>query len=175
MITALGVGDTARKAGKAAREAEEIKKLQAKSNAIVQHGIEEAGRQHEEIVELQKEQIKVTAMNDAQKMEYQKQKAIEEELQRKTDAMLTLNYTFNEPAARKAVEISINKGKFSAAMLQTYLGKSFAYVATLANNLEQAGIIGPQINNKPRDMLVFSMDEYDLKIEEYIKEQISNN
>ena len=66
-----------------------------------------------------------------------------------------------DPIVRKAVEISLNKGKFSTAMLQTYLGKGHGFVSGLAIWFEDIGVIGPQNGNKPRDLLITSMDEFD--------------
>ena len=66
-----------------------------------------------------------------------------------------------DPVVRKAVEISLSKGKFSTAMLQTYLGKGHGFVSGLAIWFEEIGIIGPQNGNKPRDVLITSMDEFD--------------
>lgn len=67
----------------------------------------------------------------------------------------------NDPIVRKAVEISISKGKFSTAMLQTYLGKGHGFVSGLAIWFEEIGVIGPQNGNKPREMLIGSMEEFD--------------
>ncbi|MDO4611879.1 MAG: DNA translocase FtsK 4TM domain-containing protein [Candidatus Saccharibacteria bacterium] len=67
----------------------------------------------------------------------------------------------NDPIVRKAVEISINKGKFSTAMLQTYLGKGHGFVSGLAIWFEDIGVIGPQNGNKPRDLLISSLEEFD--------------
>ena len=74
-----------------------------------------------------------------------------------------LGRTFDpqDPLVRKAVEISLNKGKFSTAMLQTYLGKGHGYVSGLAIWFEEIGVIGPQNGNKPRDLLITSLDEFD--------------
>lgn len=67
----------------------------------------------------------------------------------------------SDPVVRKAVEISLSKGKFSTAMLQTYLGKGHGFVSGLAIWFEEIGVIGPQNGNKPRDLLISSMDEFD--------------
>ena len=66
-----------------------------------------------------------------------------------------------DPTVRQAVEITLSKGKFSTAMLQTYLGKGHGFVSGLAIWLEEIGVIGPQNGNKPRDVLISSMDEFD--------------
>ncbi len=70
-------------------------------------------------------------------------------------------YDPNDPIVRKAVEISLNKGKFSTAMLQTYLGKGHGFVSGLAVWFEEIGVIGPQNGNKPRDILISSLEEFD--------------
>lgn len=70
-------------------------------------------------------------------------------------------YDPNDPIVRKAVEITLSKGKFSTAMLQTYLGKGHGFVSGLAIWLEQIGAIGEANGNKPRDVLISSMDEFD--------------
>lgn len=67
----------------------------------------------------------------------------------------------NDPVVRKAIEISLSKGKFSTAMLQTYLGKGHGFVSGLAIWFEEIGVIGPQNGNKPRDLLISSLEEFD--------------
>ena len=67
----------------------------------------------------------------------------------------------NDPSVRKAVEICISKGKFSTSLLQTYLGKGHGFVSGLAVWFEEIGVIGPQNGNKPRDVLISSLDEFD--------------
>ncbi len=70
-------------------------------------------------------------------------------------------YDPNDPIVRRAVELSLQKGKFSTAMLQTYLGKGHGFVSGLALWFEEIGVIGPANGNKPRDLLITSMDEFD--------------
>ena len=70
-------------------------------------------------------------------------------------------YDPNDPIVRKAVEITLSKGKFSTAMLQTYLGKGHGFVSGLAIWLEQIGVIGEANGNKPREVLISSMEEFD--------------
>lgn len=67
----------------------------------------------------------------------------------------------NDPLVRKAVEISLSKGKFSTAMLQTYLGKGHGFVSGLAIWFEEIGVIGPANGNKPREMLISSLEDFD--------------
>lgn len=70
-------------------------------------------------------------------------------------------YDPNDPTVRKAVEITLKQGKFSTASLQTWLGKGHGFVAGLAIWLEEIGVIGPQNGNKPREVLISSMEEFD--------------
>lgn len=70
-------------------------------------------------------------------------------------------YDPNDPIVRRAVEISLAKGKFSTAMLQTYLGKGHGFVSGLAIWFEEIGVIGAANGNKPRDLLISSMEEFD--------------
>ena len=67
----------------------------------------------------------------------------------------------NDPVVRKAVEITLSKGKFATAMLQTYLGKGHGFVSGLAIWFEQIGVIGEANGNKPREVLIHSMEEFD--------------
>ncbi len=46
-------------------------------------------------------------------------------------------------------------------MLQTYLGKGHGFVSGLAIWFEQIGVIGEANGNKPRDVLISSMEEFD--------------
>ena len=70
-------------------------------------------------------------------------------------------YDPNDPLVRRAVEITLQKGSFSTASLQTYLGKGHGFVSGLAIWLEEIGAIGPQNGNKPREVLISSMDDFD--------------
>lgn len=67
----------------------------------------------------------------------------------------------NDPLVRKAVEISINNGKFSTGMLQTRLSKGHGWVSGLGYWLEDIGVVGPTRGTKPRDLLISSMEEFD--------------
>lgn len=67
----------------------------------------------------------------------------------------------NDPLVRKAVEICLDNNRFATSLLQTYLGKSHGFVSGLGVWLEQIGAIGPANGNKPRELLISSMDEFD--------------
>ena len=70
-----------------------------------------------------------------------------------------------DPLVRKAVEICLNKGKFSTSLLQTYLSKSHGFVSGLGIWLEEIGAIGPANGNKPRELLITSMEEFDALVD----------
>lgn len=83
------------------------------------------------------------------------------------DLTSSLNRRFNpqkDPLIRRAVEISLQEGKFSTAQLQTYLGKGHGYVSGLALWLHQNGIISSPNGNKPRELLISSIEDFDRKI-----------
>jgi len=67
----------------------------------------------------------------------------------------------SDPIVRKAVEICLENGKFSTSMLQAKLDKGHGWVTNLEFWLEHLGVIGPMNGNKPRDLLIASMDEFD--------------
>lgn len=66
-----------------------------------------------------------------------------------------------DPTVRRAIEITLQQGKFSTAMLQTYLGKGHGFVSGLAIWLEAIGVIGPANGNKPREVLIQSMEDFE--------------
>ena len=79
------------------------------------------------------------------------------------DGGFGISFNPMDPVVRRAVEVTLSKGKFSTANLQVYLSKGHAYVNRLAIWLEQIGVIGPQNGNKARDLLITSMEEFDEK------------
>ena len=66
-----------------------------------------------------------------------------------------------DPYVRKAVEISIANGQFSTSALQTQLSKGHGFVSGLAMWLFEIGVIGPKNGNKPREVLITSLEEFD--------------
>ena len=74
-----------------------------------------------------------------------------------------LGRTFDpgDPLVRKAIEISLNNGKFSTGALQSRLSKGHGWVSGLGFWLEDIGVVGPVNGNKPRDLLITSMEEFD--------------
>ena len=67
----------------------------------------------------------------------------------------------NDPLVRKAIEISLNNGKFSTGALQSRLSKGHGWVSGLGFWLEDIGVVGPTNGNKPRELLISSMEEFD--------------
>ena len=59
------------------------------------------------------------------------------------------------------IEISLNNGKFSTGALQSRLSKGHGWVSGLGFWLEDIGVVGPVNGNKPRDLLITSMEEFD--------------
>ena len=73
-----------------------------------------------------------------------------------------LTFSPNDPTVRKAVEICLKKKKFSTALLQTYLGRGHNYVTSLGTWLADIGVIAPPNgSNKPREVLISSLEEFD--------------
>lgn len=70
-------------------------------------------------------------------------------------------FDFSNPIVRKAVEICLENGKFSSSILQVKLNKGHGWVTNLEFWLEHLDVIGPMNGNKPRDLLITSMDEFD--------------
>ncbi len=66
----------------------------------------------------------------------------------------------SNPIVRKAVEICLKNGKFSSSILQAKLDKGHGWVTNLEFWLEQLDVIGPMNGNKPRDLLITSMGEF---------------
>lgn len=75
-------------------------------------------------------------------------------------------YDKNDPVVRKAVEICLEYGKYATSLLQPQLGKGHSFIAGLGLWFEDLGIIGPVNENKPREVLIKSMAEFDKLAEE---------
>ena len=163
ILTTLGVGENT-------QETRELKKLQAQQNELSKQKLEETIRHNQEMLDLQKEQVKLASMTDKQKLEYQKQKAKEEELKEKRDGVFG-NFDPHNPTVLKAVNISLRNGKFSSSLLETYLSETREFVGALAVWFEELGVIGPINGKKAREVLIGSMEEYESKIQDYIKKE----
>ena len=65
----------------------------------------------------------------------------------------------------EAAKIIIDKEKASIGMLQRYLKVGFNRAARIMDQLEEAGIVGPEEGTKPRKVLM-SPDEFESFIDE---------
>lgn len=62
---------------------------------------------------------------------------------------------------REAAEIAIEVGVISTALLQRRLRIGYGRAASIIDELEEMGVIGPaRGGNKPREILISSIDEY---------------
>ena len=62
---------------------------------------------------------------------------------------------------RQAAESAIRAGKLSTSLLQRQLHIGYGRAASIIDELEAKGVVGPATGgNKPRDVLITSMDEY---------------
>jgi len=62
---------------------------------------------------------------------------------------------------RQAAEIAVRAGKLSTSLLQRQLHIGYGRAASIIDELEAKGVVGPSTGgNKPRDVLITSIDEY---------------
>ncbi|MDB5184345.1 MAG: cell division FtsK/SpoIIIE [Candidatus Saccharibacteria bacterium] len=64
-----------------------------------------------------------------------------------------------EPMYRDAVRVVIEGGKASTSLLQRRLGIGYGRAAKLIDTMEEQGIVGSATGNKPREVLVSSLDD----------------
>lgn len=85
------------------------------------------------------------------------------------DAILTVpveggaeggDFMSDDPLFRQAAEIVIGAQKGSASLLQTKMKIGYARAARLVDELEMAGIVGPQDGPRPREVLVTDIDAF---------------
>ena len=60
------------------------------------------------------------------------------------------------PSSDEAAQIIVDKEKASIGMLQRYLKVGFNRAARIMDQLEEAGIVGPEEGTKPRKVLMTS-------------------
>jgi S-DNA-T family DNA segregation ATPase FtsK/SpoIIIE len=65
----------------------------------------------------------------------------------------------DEPIYHDAVRVVVDSGKASTSLLQRRLGLGYGRAAKLIDIMEEQGIISSATGNKPREVLVTSMDE----------------
>lgn len=84
------------------------------------------------------------------------------------DAILTIpveggdgsDFTSEDPLFRQAAEIVVGATRGSASLLQTKMKIGYARAARLIDELEMAGIVGPQDGPRPREVLVTDLDAF---------------
>lgn len=70
------------------------------------------------------------------------------------------DFLSDDPLFKQAAEIVISSQKGSASLLQTKMKIGYARAARLIDELEMAGIVGPQDGPRPREVLVTDMDAF---------------
>jgi S-DNA-T family DNA segregation ATPase FtsK/SpoIIIE len=64
-----------------------------------------------------------------------------------------------DPLFEQAKEVVVSKQKGSATYLQRRLKVGFARASNLLEDLEEAGVVGPEKGTKPREVLQTSVEE----------------
>lgn len=70
------------------------------------------------------------------------------------------DFLSDDPLFKQAAEIVISSQKGSASLLQTKMKIGYARAARLIDELEMAGIVGPQDGPRPREVLITDMDAF---------------
>jgi len=70
-----------------------------------------------------------------------------------------------DPLALEAAKIIVDKEKASIGMLQRYLKVGFNRAARIMDELEEMGIVGPEMGTKPRTVLM-SQEQFDIWLDE---------
>jgi DNA segregation ATPase FtsK/SpoIIIE, S-DNA-T family len=81
------------------------------------------------------------------------------QLNGKGGVVAELGASNDEPIYHDAVRVVVDSGKASTSLLQRRLGLGYGRAAKLIDIMEEQGIISPATGNKPREVLVTSMDE----------------
>lgn len=66
----------------------------------------------------------------------------------------------NGDLTRQAAEVGLMAHKMSTSLLQRRLKIGYGKAAAIIDELEDMGVVAPPNGNRPRDMLISSMDEY---------------
>ena len=68
----------------------------------------------------------------------------------------------SDKVVREAAEVAIEVGKVSTNLLQRRLHIGYGRAASILDELEELGVIGPETHgNKPREVLMSDIKEYD--------------
>ena len=70
------------------------------------------------------------------------------------------NSAHSNRIVREAAEIAVTVGKISTELLQRRLHIGYGRAASIIDELEDMGVIGPSCPPEPRAILISSMDEY---------------
>jgi len=81
------------------------------------------------------------------------------QLNGKGSVVADMNSSSDEPIYHDAVRVVVDSGKASTSLLQRRLGLGYGRAAKLIDIMEEQGIISPATGNKPREVLVGSIDE----------------
>lgn len=81
------------------------------------------------------------------------------QLNGKGGVVADMSTSSDEPIYHDAVRVVVDSGKASTSLLQRRLGLGYGRAAKLIDIMEEQGIISPATGNKPREVLVGSVDE----------------
>ncbi len=78
----------------------------------------------------------------------------------------TLSFNEMDEYFEEAARMVVSNQKGSTSDLQRRIGMGYARAGRVMDQLEAAGIVGPQEGSKPRQVLIADLDELDLKMKE---------
>ena len=68
-------------------------------------------------------------------------------------------FSIEMPEVKKAIEVTIKNGEYSTTKIQAALNKGYGYCKNLGFWLEDKGIVGKEIDSKPRKLKIKSIEE----------------